>query len=186
MASIITRIALSLTALATSGCDSTVLPAASSAEFDPIAFFKGHTRGEGELKKLFSSSIPITVDSVGRMQNGTLILDQTIREGSKRPRVRRWTIRRLSHDRYTGTLTDAVGEVHATVAGPRAYIRYTMRHGLIVEQQLAQQSGGRTVLNRLVVHKFGARVATLSETIRKADRTDSAAAARAYYGVLRD
>lgn len=170
MASILHRIVVSLMTLVTSGCaSSAMLPAEKGTEFEPIAFFNGHTHGAGELVKLFSSPILVTVDNVGRMENGSLILDQTIREGNKTPSVRRWTIRRVAHDQYTGTLTDAVGEVHATVAGPRAYIRYTMRHGLIVEQQLAQQSGGTTVLNRLVVHKLGVRVATLSETIRRVD-----------------
>jgi hypothetical protein len=96
-----------------------------------------------------------------------LILDQTIREAKKPPSMRRWTIRRVAQNRYTGTLTDAIGPVTAEVVGPRAHIRYTMRHGLAVEQQLAQQPDGTTVFNRLVVHKFGARVATLSETIKR-------------------
>jgi hypothetical protein len=164
------RIIASLMTLASAGCASGVgEPAARDADFDPIAFFKGRTHGDGQLTKLFGAPISISVDSVGRMENGTLILDQTIREGSKPPTVRRWTIRRVSPLQYTGTLTDAVGEVRATVAGPRADIRYTMRHGLLVEQQLAQQSDGRTVLNSLAVHKFGARVATLNETIRRVD-----------------
>lgn len=68
---------------------------------------------------------------------------------------------------YSGTLTDAEGPVQFTVAGPRASIRYTMKGGLKVEQQLALQSDGNTILNRLEVHEFGVRVATLSETIRK-------------------
>lgn len=170
MAKTSARIIASLMMLASSGCASrVVLPGAGGAEFDPIAFFSGRTHGNGELKKLFSAPSSVSVDSVGRMEKGTLILDQTIREGNKRPTVRRWTIRRIAHNQYTGTLTDAVGEVRATVAGPRADIRYTMRHGFIVEQQLEQQSDGRTVLNRLAVHKFGAGVATLSETIRRVD-----------------
>jgi hypothetical protein len=44
-----------------------------------------------------------------------------------------------------------------------------MKGGLEVEQQLALQSDGRTVLNRLEVKKFGARLATLNETITKLD-----------------
>jgi hypothetical protein len=55
------------------------------------------------------------------------------------------------------------------VAGPRATIRYRMKSGLAVAQQLALQPGGRTLLNRLTVTKFGIRVATLDETIRKLD-----------------
>lgn len=150
------------------GCASNVtLPADGGAEFQPIAFFEGQTHGDGELQKLFGKRVTISVDSIGRLQNGTLILDQTIREAGKPASTRRWTITPVGHNRYSGTLTEAVGEVHANVVGSRGYIQYTLKHGLTVDQQLAQQRDGKTVLNHLVVHKFGVRVATLSETIRK-------------------
>lgn len=154
--------------LAGCGCTRSVrLPSAEGIEFRPIAFFDGHTYGNGELHKLFSKPVSVSVDSIGHMQNGTLILDQTIREAGKPASMRRWTIIPLGHDRYSGTLTEAVGEVHAQVVGSHGYIDYVMRHGFTVHQQLAQQSDGTTVLNGLAVHKFGVRVATLSETIRK-------------------
>ena len=162
------RLLAPLFMVAVCGCArSAVLPASQGAEFDPIAFFEGHTHGEGDLHKLFGRPIHVTVDSVGRMGKDGLILEQTIREAEKPPSMRRWTIRRVAQNRYTGTLTDAVGPVTAQIAGPRADIRYNMRHGLIVQQQLAQQGDGTTVLNRLVVRKFGARVAMLSETIKR-------------------
>src|SRR5579875_4011461 len=157
-----------LTVLACSCSRSVVLPAAQDADFDPIGFFNGHTHGEADLHKLLGEPVHISVDSVGRMDNGGLILDQVMREGNKPPSSRRWTIRRISQNEYSGALTDAVGPVTARIVGPRAYISYRMRHGLNVEQQLALQRDGTTVLNRLVVQKFGVRVATLSETIKKA------------------
>lgn len=154
--------------LALCGCARNItLPAAANAEFQPIAFFKGQSHGAGQLQKLFSSPISVSVDSVGRMRNGALVLDQTIRENGKPPSTRRWIIVRAGPAHYSGTLTDAVGNVDCRVDGPRLYIRYTMKHGLTVQQQLAEQPDGRTVLNRLVVYKLGVRVATLTETIRK-------------------
>jgi hypothetical protein len=159
---------VSLLTLAACGCTrGVVLPAAQGAAFDPIAFFKGHTHGEGDLQTLFGRPVHVSVDSVGTMGENGLILDQTIREAKKPPSMRRWTIRRVAQNRYTGTLTDAIGPVTAEVVGPRAHIKYLMRHGLVVEQELAQQPGGATLVNRLVVHKFGARVATLNETIKR-------------------
>ena len=150
------------------GCASNVaLPAAANAEFQPIAFFQGHSHGQGQLRKLFSSPVNVSVDSAGRMLNGTLVLDQIIRESGKALSTRRWIIARAGPGRYSGNLTDAVGNVDGRVEGPRLYIRYTMKHGLMVQQQLAAQPDGRTVLNRLVVYKLGIRVATLNETIRK-------------------
>lgn len=164
------RVAAAAAALALSSCGtSVVLPAAPAASFDPIAFFAGRSHGAGTLDTLLESPVQVTVDSVGRVQGNTLILDQSIRQGDQPPRERRWTMRRLSPSRYLGVLTDAVGPVHFTTSGPRAYVRYTMKDGVQVEQQLALQADGRTVLNRLDVKKFGIRVATLNETIRKLD-----------------
>jgi hypothetical protein len=154
--------------LALCACASNVAPpAAAGPPFQPIAFFEGRSHGDGELRKLFSSPVKVSVDSVGRMRNGTLVLDQTIRESGKPASTRRWIIVRAGPDRYSGTLTDAVGNVAGRVEGPRLYIRYTMKHGLTVQQHLAEQPDGRTILNRLVVSKLGVRVATLDETIRK-------------------
>jgi hypothetical protein len=150
------------------GCAGNVTrPTAANAEFQPIAFFEGRTHGDGRLGKLFSRPVSVSVDSVGRMRNGMLVLDQTIQESGRPPTTRRWIIVRGGAGRYSGTLTDAVGNVAGWVDGPRLYIRYTMRHGLTVQQQLAEQPDGRTVLNRLVVYKLGIRVATLNETIHK-------------------
>jgi hypothetical protein len=145
------------------------LPAATGVTLDAMAFFTGQSEGEGTLDTLVKSPVKIAVTSTGKRQGDTLVLDQVIRTGAKPPRMRRWTMWRVAPGRFTGTLTDAAGPVEVRVAGARARIRYTLKKGLNVEQQLALQSDGRTILNRLQVTKFGLRVATLKETIRKRD-----------------
>lgn len=165
------KLAAPLAALALAACaPASALPADASARFDPAAFFLGRSQGEGSLRKLVGSASRISVDSVGRrMADGSLVLDQAIRDGARPARTRRWVMRPLGGGRFTGSLTDAAGPVAITVAGPRASIRYRMKNGLDVAQQLALQPGGRILLNRLTVTKFGIRVATLDETIRKLD-----------------
>lgn len=133
-----------------------------------MAFFAGHTHGEGDLRKLFSKPVHVSVDSIGRPVAGGLILDQIIREAGKPPSTRRWVIQRVAHNRYTGSLTEAVGPVTAEVSGPSAKIAYSMRHDLKVEQHLVEQPDRTSVLNRLTVHELGVQVATLTETITKA------------------
>ena len=152
-----------------SSCGSEViLPADRNVPFDPVAFFEGHTHGEGELRKLFRKQVHVSVDSVGRRAGGGLILDQTIREAGKSPSNRRWFIKRVTPNRYAGSLTESVGPVTAQVSGPRAEIRYRMRHGLKVEQQLVLQPDRAVVLNRLTVKELGVQVAKLTETITRA------------------
>lgn len=134
-----------------------------------MAFFTGRTHGDGQLSKMFSKPVNVSVDSIGRRQGDTLILDQRIQEGPSPPSVRRWTMRPIAPNHYTGTLTDAKGPVDVLITGPRADIRYTTKAGFNVEQRLILQSDEKTILNRLRAHKFGVPVATLNETIRKLD-----------------
>ena len=164
------RFAAAALAFAMSGCGTAiVLPAAADARLDPAAFFAGRTYGEAKLEKVGSPPVRVRVDSIGTPNAGGLILVQTIREGDKAPRTRRWAMRPAGPDSYSGTLTDAAGPVSIRLRGPRAYISYTMKNGMTVEQQLALQADRRTLLNHLTVTKFGLKVAELSETIRKLD-----------------
>lgn len=157
-------------ALSIGGCGtSIVLPAASGATLDLGAFFAGRTHGEATLEKVGSSPVQMRVDSVGRPNGSGLILDQLIREGDKPPRARRWTMRPAGPNRFTGTLTDAAGPVSVRTKGPRAFVSYTMKNGMTVEQQLAIQADRRTLLNHMTIKKYGLKVAELRETIRKLD-----------------
>lgn len=157
-------------AISASGCARDVVrPDAGAPPLQPMVFFIGRTHGDGQLGKLLNKPVSISVDSIGRRQGNTLILDQTIREGASPPSARRWTMRPFAPNRYSGTLTDAAGPVTVIVTGSRADIRYTTKAGIDIEQQLVLQRDGKTIFNRLRAHKFGVWVATLNETIRKLD-----------------
>ena len=165
------KAALALAAAGLAGCaDVADLPADPAATLDPIQFFAGRSHGEGRMHILFSADQRVQVDSVGRSDGKEgLILEQIIRQGAQPARKRIWRMRRAGANRFTGELTGAVGAVEIEAAGPRATIRYTMKNGLAVTQQLALQRDRRTVLNRLELSRFGIRVARLDETIRKLD-----------------
>lgn len=144
--------------------------AAQSPRFDIFQFFGGRTHGDGRLKILLKSSKTVTVEGRGRMDGrDTLILDQTVTEQDSAPRERRWRIRQDSPGLYSGTLTDAVGPVTATVNGNRLHIEFNMKDGLAAEQWLTLAPDGRSAQNRLTVRKLGVVVATLDETITKLD-----------------
>ena len=162
------RTILPLSALLLAGCTEVRLPAAGAGSLDPIAFFMGHTHGDGRFHQVLSGARAVQVDSAGQRQpDGSLLLTQRIAEEGKAPRTRQWVMKPAGLGRYTGTLTDAVGPVDVVVSGARAEVRYSMKKGLKVTQELALQPDGMTILNHLEVHKLGMRVAWLDETIRK-------------------
>ena len=163
--------AAALLPLALGGCMNTAIPVpAPGTRFDPIAFFAGRTAGEGTLHTVLGDRAPIRVRSIGRPDGkGGLVLTQVIAQGAKPPRQRRWTIRPEGGGRYTGELTDARGPVRVAVSGGGAWIGYTMKNGMQVNQFVALQADGRTLANRLNVDKFGLAVARVDETIRKLD-----------------
>jgi hypothetical protein len=72
-------------------------------------------------------------------------------------------------NRFTGSLSDAVGPVEVSVSGRSAQIRYTMKGGLKVDQLLDLQGDGRTLTNRVSVKRFGFRFARVDGKIRKLD-----------------
>lgn len=173
------RSALKLTALllplALAGCAHTpriaAAPIAPAPQpvFDVIAFFSGHSEGEGRLSKVFSGTERTQVRSFGKVEGGALHLTQIIREGDKPQRTREWVIRKDGTNHFTGTLTDAEGPVTGEVDGNRLHLSFTMKGGFPTEQWLALSHDGQRAYNVMKVRKFGVTVAVLSEDIRKHD-----------------
>jgi len=146
-----------------------LLLATAVADFDPLRFFAGRTRGEGQLKVVFRARVPVTVRGAGRMDGDTLVLDQVVEEGAKPSRTRRWRLRKVAPTRYEGTLTDARGIVVAEVDGPLLRLRFTSTGGFQVRQTLTLAADGRSAANRLEARRLGVIVATLDERIARID-----------------
>ena len=145
-------------------------PAASApAPFDMTAFFTGRTHAENVLRIAFKRPSKLVVDSVGKGDGKEFVLIDTIREEGQPVRTRKWVMRPVGDNHYRGTLSDAVGPVDVAVGGRRAIIRYKMKGGLNVTQQLDLERDGRSLANHVVVRKFGLKFASVEGTIRKLD-----------------
>jgi len=143
---------------------------APAPTLDMTAFFSGRTHTENVLKIVFKRPARLVVDSVGgRGDRGDFVLLDTVREEGKPVRTRKWIMRPNGPNRFTGSLTDATGPVDVTVSGRQAVIRYTMKGGLKVVQQMDLQADGRTLSNHVDVRKFGLRFASVDGTVRKLD-----------------
>jgi hypothetical protein len=144
--------------------------APSPARLDMVGFFTGRTHAENVMKIALKRPVRLVVDSFGgKGDRGDFVLIDTVREEGQPVRTRKWVMRPAGPNRYTGALSDAVGPVDVTVSGSAATIRYAMKGGLKVTQQLQLQGDGRTLANRVVVRKFGIKFASVDGTIRKLD-----------------
>jgi hypothetical protein len=142
--------------------------AAPEQRVDPVAFFTGASHGEGRLKEALKRERRVAVDSVGHAEkDGLLVLDQRLAIEGEPVRIRRWRLRQVGPNRYSGTLSDATGPVEAQVIGRTIRIRYPMKGGLKVDSRLTPLAGGRAFDNRTTITKWGLTVATLTERIEK-------------------
>lgn len=140
---------------------------AGAAPFPVLTFFSGRTEGRGVLKIAFRSPQQIIVHGRGRVENGTLLLDQSVGQAGKPIRDRQWRMREVSRGHYTGSLSDATGRIKAEADGNRLHLTFRMKGGLDAEQWLVLAPDGKSAHNYMAIRKFGVRVATLDETIRK-------------------
>jgi hypothetical protein len=145
-------------------------PAAEGPRLDMTAFFTGRSHADNVLKIVFNRPTRLIVDSVGgKGDRGDFVLIDTIHEGDKPVRTRKWVMRPAGPNHYTGALSDAVGPVDIQVGGDQATIRYVMKGGLKVDQRLQLLGDGRTLANHVTVKRFGLRFATVDGKIRKLD-----------------
>ena len=83
---------------------------------DMIAFFTGRTHGENTMSQPFVGPTPLIVDSVGRIDGKEFVLTDTVHEGKKPVRTRKWIMRPRRPEPLQGTLTDATGPVDIAVS----------------------------------------------------------------------
>jgi hypothetical protein len=143
--------------------------AAIALALDLTAFFTGRTHAENRLKIVFSSTVPLVVDSVGRIEGKEFVLIDTVHEGDKPVRMRKWVTHEVTPGHYAGTLSDAVGGVDIIVRGNTATIRYTMNGGLKIEQVMELRPDGRTLTNHVIARRFGLKFARVEGIVRKVD-----------------
>ncbi len=101
--------------------------AAQSPRFDALNFFQGRTEGVGQLRKLFSKPELAVVHGTGRLQDGMLVLDQSVQQGRKPIAHRQWRIHQVATGRYAGTLSDAAGGITGKVTGNSLYLAFKMK-----------------------------------------------------------
>jgi len=148
-----------------------LLGAALPPKLDMLDFFTGRTHADNVMKVALHGPKSLKVDSVGgKGDRGDFVLIDNVNEEGKPPRTRKWIMRPVGPNRFTGTLSDADGPVDVVVSGDSATIRYVMKDGhLAIVQQLKLQPDGKSLSNNVVARKFGMVFAHINGTIRKLD-----------------
>ena len=139
-------------------------------KLDMLAFFAGKTHADSVLKVVLKKPVKLIVDSIGgKGDRGDFVLIDTVHEGDKPVRERKWIMRQTGPNRFGGTLTDATGPVDIAISGDTATITYMMKGGLKIEQELQLQPDGKTLSNHVVAKKLGLKFAHVDGTVRKLD-----------------
>lgn len=143
--------------------------ASATPELRPELFFAGATHGVGVLEQRGKAPRKLRVEGMGRWDaDSTFRLDQKVVFDDGATENRTWHLRRLGAYTYTGTLSDASGNVTATTNGNVFHLRYLLRQPAVyMEQELYLRSDARTVLNVATVSVLGVPWARLSETITR-------------------
>ena len=153
---------------------------AEAPRFDPFTFFAGTSAGTGTMSKVGSDPIPVRVTSSGRIEvevrresgwapppRRVLVIDQLVAEGDKPPRKRQWRIHEVAPGRYEGTLTGATSPIEGRAQGNLLVLKFTIKDGFRVRQELTLSADGRRAANVMTVSQLGIKVAVLAEDIRK-------------------
>lgn len=163
---LVPRIALALPALVFAA------PLASASmqqpEVDPLRFFQGRTETTGTVKVIFHKAY--NTHSIGEGQierDSSLLLVQRVQDDGKPVTIRVWRVRQTAPDRYTASMTEAIGPVTIDKVGEHYRFRFALKGDLTAEQTLTPLPGGRSALSVLKVKKMGITVATTDGVVRK-------------------
>ncbi|MFL6762030.1 MAG: hypothetical protein ACJ8FB_05670 [Sphingomicrobium sp.] len=147
-------------------------PASSLASVEesgqPLRFFEGRTEMTSVVKIVMRKPYWSHTTTRGEIRaDGSLILVQLVEDEGKPARQRYWTIRQVDRNRFTGTMSDALGPVRIQKIADQYRFTFKLKGNLAVEQWLMPAPGGRSARSRMTVRKFGMRVASSEGMIRK-------------------
>jgi hypothetical protein len=143
-------------------------PAAAAPPDNPMQFFEGRTEGVGTIRIMLGKPYRTRSVGYGRFEpDGTLLFVQRVVDDGKPPRERRWKIRQTGPRRFSGTMSEAVGPVTIEEVGGRFRFRFKMKGHVSIEQWLVPLAGGTAARNTVTIRKFGMKVGTGDEMLRK-------------------
>lgn len=140
--------------------------------FTPQQLFAGHSEGDGSLKILFGKPKTFHVESRGQLlSDGSFRLDQTVTFEGETATDRTWILKTVNPGTYTGTLSDAAGEVTGRTEGNSLILRYRIKSLLVMQQTLELLPDSEKIDNVGKITLLGIPIGRLHETIIREDPT---------------
>jgi hypothetical protein len=144
---------------------------------DPVKFFSGHTHSAGVLESHSGKpSERITTKTTGIYANGILTIHQDLYAEKEKPNHRTFTLKFTDAHHVEGTGSFIGGTARGELYGNYFTWRFRLKvanKGLVRHVNMTQymylMPGGRTLIIRSVVRKFGIIVKEITEQFNKED-----------------
>lgn len=149
--------------------------AAAAPRFEPDRFFEGPVRSWGVIETRGGKpKSRVRAELFGRRDGNEVVVTQdfTFEGGRKQQRI--WRIRRVDEHRYEAAANDVIGPAPGFASGNAFHWKYTLqlRPGnffsrVRMEHWMYLLGDGDTMINRVVIRKFGVIVAQTTEYFQR-------------------
>jgi Protein of unknown function (DUF3833) len=148
---------------------------AAVPRFEPDKFFEGPVQSWGVIESRSGSpKSRVRAALIGRRDGSDVVITQnfTFEDGHTQQRV--WRIRRIDEHRYDASADDVIGPAVGYAFGNAFHWEYTLQlrpHNFFsrvrMEHWMYLLGDGQTMLNRVVIRKFGIILAQTTEYFQR-------------------
>jgi hypothetical protein len=143
--------------------------------FDPLQFFTGSTYSEGVFEDRGGRPTKrVRTETRGRVIAGELRMEQDLFIQGHPPQRRSWRMRRVGTNRFEATANDIIGTARGVAHGSYFHWTFTLAtrpgnplYNVRMIQDMYLQPGGRTMINRTKIRKFGILAAQVTEQFHR-------------------
>ncbi len=164
-------------ALLLTGCRS-IQPqsfAAATPRFEPDRFFEGEVHSWGVVESPGGRpKSRLRADLMGRRDGADVVITQDFKFEDGKTKQRVWKIRRIDEHHYAASASDVIGPAIGEAFGNAFHWKYTLqlRPGnpltrVRMEHWMYLTGDGTTLLNQVVIRKFGVIVARTTEYFQR-------------------
>lgn len=148
----------------------------SKTTFEPDKYFTGHVRSWGVMEnRAGKPRSRFTTESVGKRDaSGDVMIEQTFHYEGGGTQKRKWNVHRIDAHHFEATANDVVGKARGEARGNAFRWEYTIAlkpgnplANVRMQQWMFLPEGTETMFTRVIVKKFGIRIAQVTESFKR-------------------